>query len=266
MNYKSSYMDIDQLIQSIQSGTMTQQVRTESEGLVPRPKKENKPRPNPLAGLVDFTATMRKDAEDYTTNMTAINARQERNEPTEAGGDLDYLSSRDTSGVSLSSANVNLGEIAIGIRQTAEALGIDPTDLATAISYETRGTFNPVEASRTRTKWGIHRGLIQFGEPQARDYGVDWNNPVGSQLGPNGAVAKYLRNTGVKPGMGLLDIYSAINAGGVGRYNASDEAAGGTKGNVREKVASMQDHRKKAILLMDGSKPKTKPFVDRKGE
>lgn len=67
MNYKSSYMDIDQLIQSIQSGTMTQQVRAESEGLVPRPKKENKPKPNPLAGLVDYTATMRKDAEEFVS-------------------------------------------------------------------------------------------------------------------------------------------------------------------------------------------------------
>ena len=84
MNYRNSYMDIDQLIQSIQSGTMTQQVRAGSEGLVPRPKKETKPRPNPLAGLVDYTATMRKDAEDYTTNLTAAAARQERNEPTEA--------------------------------------------------------------------------------------------------------------------------------------------------------------------------------------
>lgn len=259
MNYRNSYMDIDQLIQSIQSGTMTQQVRAGSEGLVPRPKKENKPRPNPLAGLVDFTASLRKDAEEYNTT-----ARQERNEPTEAGDDLDYLSSKDTSGVSLSSANVNLGEIAIGIRQTAESLGIDPTDLATAISYETGGTFDPTKSGPT-TKWGTHKGLIQFGEPQAKEYGVDWKNPAGSQLGPDGAVAKYLRKAGVKPGMGLLDVYSAINAGRVGRYNASDEAAGGAKGNVREKVAGMQDHRKKAILLIDGSKPKSRPFVDRKG-
>ena len=67
MNYRNSYMDIDQLIQSIQSGTMTQKVRAESEGLVSRPKKENKPRPNPLAGLVDYTATMRKDAEEFVS-------------------------------------------------------------------------------------------------------------------------------------------------------------------------------------------------------
>lgn len=140
-----------------------------------------------------------------------------------------------------------------GILQTAEALGVDPVDLATAISYETGGTFDPTKRGPT-TQWGQHRGLIQFGEPQAKQYGVDWKNPMGSQLGPDGAVAKYLRDTGVKPGMGLLDIYSAINAGGVGRYNRTDENNGGAPGTVRDKVEKqMSGHRAKALALM-GSK------------
>lgn len=136
---------------------------------------------------------------------------------------------------------------------TAQALGIDPVDLATAISYETAGTFDPTKQGPT-TKWGQHRGLIQFGEPQAQKYGVDWGNPIGSQLGENGAVAKYLKDTGVRPGMGLLDIYSAINAGGVGRYGASDAAAGGAPGTVQDKVEKqMADHRAKAMALLGGS-------------
>lgn len=140
-----------------------------------------------------------------------------------------------------------------GILATAQALGIDPVDLATAISYETAGTFDPTKQGPT-TKWGQHRGLIQFGEPQAQKYGVDWGNPIGSQLGENGAVAKYLKDTGVRPGMGLLDIYSAINAGGVGRYGASDAAAGGAPGTVRDKVEKqMADHRAKAMVLLGGS-------------
>lgn len=143
-------------------------------------------------------------------------------------------------------------ELRDGIIATANSLGIDPVDLATAISYETAGTFDPTKAGPT-TKWGRHRGLIQFGEPQAQQYGVDWNNPIASQLGENGAVAKYLRDTGVKPGMGLLDIYSAINAGGVGRYNRSDAAAGGAPGTVRDKVEQqMAAHRRKAMALLGG--------------
>lgn len=150
---------------------------------------------------------------------------------------------------SASAGNVD-PSIREGIVQTAGSLGIDPVDLATAISYETAGTFDPRKKGPT-TQWGQHEGLIQFGEPQAKKYGVDWNNPVGSQLGENGAVANYLRDTGVKPGMGLLDIYSAINAGGVGRYGASDANNGGAPGTVADKVnQQMSGHRQKALALI----------------
>ena len=139
------------------------------------------------------------------------------------------------------------------LRQSADALGVDPVDLATVISYETGGTFDSTKRGPT-TQWGQHRGLIQFGEPQARKYGVNWNNAVGSQLGADGAVVKYLRDTGVKPGTSLLDLYSAINAGGVGRYGRSDANNGGAPGTVRDKVRNqMAGHREKAIALMGGA-------------
>ena len=137
-----------------------------------------------------------------------------------------------------------------GIISSAQALGVNPLDLATAISYETAGTFSPTQSGPT-TQWGQHRGLIQFGEPQAQQYGVDWSDPLGSQLGPQGAVVSYLQDTGVQPGMGLLDIYSAINAGGVGRYGASDANNGGAPGTVRDKVEQqMTGHRQNALALL----------------
>ena len=122
-----------------------------------------------------------------------------------------------------------------GIIETAAALGMDPVDLATIISYETAGTFDPTKGGPT-TQWGQHHGLIQFGEPQAKEYGVDWNDPLGSQLGPNGAVAKYFLSNGWEPGMGMADAYSIVNAGGPGRYNASDANNGGAPGTVADKV------------------------------
>jgi hypothetical protein len=147
------------------------------------------------------------------------------------------------------SSNSSSAQLTTGIRGAAEALGIDPIDLATAISYETAGTFNPTKRG-PRTQWGQHRGLIQWGEPQAEKYGVNWDDPVNSQLGSEGAIVKYLKEAGVKPGMGLMDIYSAINAGRVGRYNASDANNGGAPGNVRDKVNyQMSGHRKKAEKL-----------------
>jgi hypothetical protein len=145
-------------------------------------------------------------------------------------------------------------DLAAGIKETAQAIGADPLDLATVISYETGGTFDPTKAG-PRTQWGRHRGLIQFGEPQAKQHGVDWNDPVGSQLGANGAVASYLKAAGYQPGMGLLDMYSAVNAGRVGRYDASDANNGGAPGTVRDKVEQqMADHRKKAMALL-GAQP-----------
>lgn len=125
-----------------------------------------------------------------------------------------------------------------GIIETAAALKIDPIDLATVISYETGGTFSPTQRGPT-TQWGQHRGLIQFGEPQAARFGVDFSSEMSalqSQLGPNGAIVKYLESSGFKPGMGILDLYSTINAGAPGRYNASDANNGGAPGTVLDKV------------------------------
>lgn len=147
-------------------------------------------------------------------------------------------------------ATVGNDEIRNGILASASSLGIDPVDLATAISYETAGTFDPRKKG-PRSQWGQHKGFIQFGEPQAKEHGVDWNNPVGSQLGENGAVVSYLRKAGVKPGMGMMDIYSAIDAGRVGRYGASDANNGGAPGTVADKVnQQMAGHRQKALALI----------------
>jgi hypothetical protein len=143
-------------------------------------------------------------------------------------------------------------EIAQGIVATAQRLGMNPLDLATIISYETGGTFSPTQRGPT-TQWGQHRGLIQFGEPQAREYGVNWQDPLRSQLGPDGAVAKYFVRNGWKPGMGILDAYSIVNAGGPGRYRASDANNGGAPGTVADKVRDQfAPHRAKAAQMLGG--------------
>ncbi|CAI2936242.1 hypothetical protein [Aminobacter niigataensis] len=136
------------------------------------------------------------------------------------------------------------------IQQTAQHLGIDPVDLATVMSYETGGTFDPWIKGPT-TKWGTHRGLIQWGEPQAAKYGVTKDMPIEQQVA---AAGLYLRDAGVIPGMGLIDIYSAINAGAPGRYDRSDQKAGGAPGTVADKVMyQMEGHKKKAAALLGGT-------------
>jgi hypothetical protein len=141
------------------------------------------------------------------------------------------------------------------IIETAEALGMSPGTLATIISYETAGTFNPMKAGPT-TQWGQHRGLIQFGEPQAKQYGADFSSPeaaLRSQLGADGAVVRYFRENGWQPGMSELDAYSIVNAGAPGRYNASDANNGGAPGTVADKVRDQfGGHRAKAAALLGG--------------
>lgn len=141
------------------------------------------------------------------------------------------------------------------IVETADELGMSPNTLATIISYETAGTFDPTKAGPT-TQWGQHRGLIQFGEPQAKQYGADFSSPeaaLRSQLGRDGAVVKYFRASGWKPGMSELDAYSVVNAGAPGRYNASDANNGGAPGTVADKVQNQfAGHREKAAAMLGG--------------
>ncbi len=132
---------------------------------------------------------------------------------------------------------------------SARQLGVSPLDLATIVSYETAGTFDPTKAGPT-TQWGRHRGLIQWGEPQAAKYlKNDFSLPSQAR-----GIVSYMKDAGVRPGMGLLDMYSAVNAGSVGRYNASDANNGGAPGTVRDKVENqMAGHRTKAESLIGGN-------------
>jgi hypothetical protein len=135
-------------------------------------------------------------------------------------------------------------------------LGMSPRTLAAIISYETAGSFDPTKRGPT-TQWGQHQGLIQFGEPQRAEYGVDMSSPEAallSQLGRDGAVVKYFRKNGWQPGMSDLDAYSIVNAGAPGKYNASDANNGGAPGTVRDKVEQQfGGHYTNADRLLGGS-------------
>lgn len=141
------------------------------------------------------------------------------------------------------------GDLASAILATSQRIGANPRDLAAAMSYETGGTFDPWKAGPT-TQWGQHRGLIQWGEPQRAKYGVTQTTPVADQVA---AAGRYLQDAGFRPGMGLMDLYSAINAGRVGRYNASDAGNGGAPGTVADKVNNQfAGHLAKADKLLSG--------------
>src|SRR5690606_21470455 len=99
------------------------------------------------------------------------------------------------------------------IRAAATELGIDATDLATAIAYETGGSFRADQPGGGPAAGRF--GLIQFGPEEARTYGASADQSFEEQMQ---AVVAYLKDRGLTPGMGLLDIYSTINAGRPGLY------------------------------------------------
>lgn len=141
-------------------------------------------------------------------------------------------------------------ELAQAIIASSRRLGVDPLDIATAMSYETGGKFDP---ALWGGKNGNHLGLIQFGAEERKKYGVHEGQSAADQVT---AAENYLRDRGVKPGMGISDIYSTINAGSPGRYNASDAASGGAPGTVMDKVTQqMGDHRINAAKLLGMPQP-----------
>lgn len=146
-------------------------------------------------------------------------------------------------------------ELANAIVASARRLGIDPVDLGTTISFETGGRMSP---SIYGGKDGKYLGLIQFSPENQKKYGVTSDQSAPEQMQ---AVESYLRDRGVKPGMKLPDVYSAVNAGAPGRYNASDAANGGTPGTVMDKVTQQMGPHMFNVRQMLGLDPATPPQV-----
>lgn len=136
-------------------------------------------------------------------------------------------------------------ELLEAVNELAAINGWSPQDILTIYSYETGGTLDPWQKGPT-TKWGEHRGLIQWGEPQRQKYGVTADSSVRDQVMASG---EYWKDRGAQPGMGILPLYAAVNAGNVNNVNASDEAAGGAPGTVIDKVNNqMEGHRRNAYM------------------
>jgi len=86
------------------------------------------------------------------------------------------------------------------IKRTAGNLGINPSDLATSMSYETGGTFNP---NLYGGAGGKYLGLIQAGPEEQAKYGIKQGQTLDQHMT---GVENYLRDRGVRPGMGMLDL------------------------------------------------------------
>ena len=116
-----------------------------------------------------------------------------------------------------------LQEMAQAVQDVERERGIPADQLMAIFSFETAGSLDPWKAGPT-TQWGQHRGLIQWGEPQARQYGVNQNTPVRDQVF---AAANYLADRNYSPGMSLENMYAAVLAGDARRTGVGDLHNGG---------------------------------------
>lgn len=109
----------------------------------------------------------------------------------------------------------------VAIQTEAARLGIEPSDLAAVIGYETIGTFDPGIVGGKKNRY---QGLIQMGPSERKAYG--WRDGMSFEEQLHGPVHNYLVDRGVRPGHGIAEIYSIVNAGslrnGQPRWNASD--------------------------------------------
>lgn len=125
----------------------------------------------------------------------------------------------------------------------AKRFGLDPTDVGAVMSYETGGTFSPTIMGG---KGGQYMGLIQFGPAERKKYGIDKSSDPEKWTA---AIGDFLEDRGFKKGMGVMDLYSTINAGQPGRYNASDG-----NGTVRTHVEQILGaHKEKAKGWLGGA-------------
>ena len=114
------------------------------------------------------------------------------------------------------------------LRQKASEKGYNADDLMKVINYESSGRPDVWGGKNNQ-----YYGLIQFGPEERKQFGVNTANP--SATNQIDAAFKFLDSRGFKPGMGLLDLYSTVNAGSPGHYKASDG-----NGTVASHVAAMQ--------------------------
>ena len=114
------------------------------------------------------------------------------------------------------------------LRQQASQKGYNADDLMKVINYESSGRPDVWGGKNDK-----YYGLLQFGPEERKQFGVDTVHP--SATNQIDAGFKFLEARGFKPGMGLLDMYSTVNAGSPGHYKASDG-----NGTVESHVAAMQ--------------------------
>jgi tape measure domain-containing protein len=148
-----------------------------------------------------------------------------------------------------SAAKFELSSRGRALVTAAQKLGVSPLDLATIISFETGGTFNP---SKFGGAGGNYMGLIQFGPNERKAYGARPGQSFEEQV--TGPVVRYFQDRFKGVGMStqgadLLTLYRTVLGG---NPKASLDAKDSFGTSPRSGVSRMAPHRQKALNTFFG--------------
>jgi len=130
----------------------------------------------------------------------------------------------------------------------AAKIGIKPEELAALISFETGGTFNPDKVGGEGNRY---RGLIQFGPPERRQFGVYPGQSFEDQMN---SVVAYFKARGFKPGMGLLRAYATVLTGNAnGNVHARDSNGTSAFSAVQNQIGPGSPHWQNALRFLGGA-------------
>ena len=130
----------------------------------------------------------------------------------------------------------------------AAKIGIKPEELAAIISFETKGTFDPDIVGGEKNKY---RGLIQFGPPERRQFGVYPGQSFEDQMN---SVVAYFKARGFKPGMGLLRAYATVLTGNAnGNVHIRDVNQTSAFSAVQNQIGPGSTHWQNALRFLGGA-------------
>lgn len=123
----------------------------------------------------------------------------------------------------------------------SQQFGLDPLDVATIISYETKGKFDP---NIRGGKNNEHVGLIQFSDENQIKYGIKPGMSIKDQVP---AVMQYLRDRGARPGDDITTLYRIINGGNRNAPLSASDGNGTIGSHVQKMLA---EHRGNASRFL----------------
>lgn len=95
----------------------------------------------------------------------------------------------------------------MAIFRGAKQLGLDPYEFGAFLSLEAGPNMDP---NIVGGEGGLHKGLIQFGQNEQRQYGISGPQTRAGQMG---AVIQYFQDRGFKPGMDIGRAYATVLGG-----------------------------------------------------